>query len=282
MYHLQNMTNKQEFHITVESNGLTAVDLIANESELSRQKIKQAMQKGCVWLENQKTNHIQRLRRAKKILSKDEVVHFYYNPIILNKDPPTAALVSDEGGYSIWNKPAGMLSQGSKWSDHCTINRWAEKHLKPERPAFIVHRLDRAASGLIILAHTKQMAAQFSQLFQQRDIEKHYHVTVKGDFSKCLPAESKLKTLSAEIDGKKAISHVRVLKYNSETKESQLEVQIETGRKHQIRIHLSELSFPVVGDRLYGSVNIEKDLQLKAVSLKFISPIDGSLKSYSL
>ncbi|MEE9327836.1 MAG: RluA family pseudouridine synthase [Cocleimonas sp.] len=276
------MTTKQEFHISVNSSDQTAVDLIANASELSRQKIKQAMQKGCVWLENHKTSHIQRIRRAKKILSKDDVVHFYYNPNVLNTEPPVASLISDEADYSIWNKPAGMFSQGSKWGDHCTIYRWAEKHLKPERPAFIVHRLDRAASGLIILAHTKQIAAQFSQLFEQRNIEKTYHVTVTGDFSKSMTDKSNLKTLNGEIDAKKAISHVRLLEYNTETNESTLEVQIETGRKHQIRKHLSELSFPVVGDRLYGSSNIEKDLQLKAVLLRFKSPIDGKSKSYCL
>ncbi len=52
--------------------------------------------------------------------------------------------------------PYGMLSQGSKWSDHCTIARFAQQHLTPERPVFIVHRLDRAATGLILIAHSKK------------------------------------------------------------------------------------------------------------------------------
>ena len=65
--------------------------------------------------------------------------------------------------------------------DHCTIYRWAEQQLKPERPAFIVHRLDRAASGLIILAHSKKMAQTFSQLFKNHDIQKQYRATVEGE-----------------------------------------------------------------------------------------------------
>ena len=286
---------KNEYHIPVTANKLTTIDVLAEATELSRQKIKQAMQKGCVWLEKgnnkdkeqQKTNqHIQRLRRAKKPLSEGDTVHFYYDEKVLEAEPPEAKLVYDEGNYSIWNKPSGMLSQGSKWGDHCTIYRWAEKQLKPERTAFIVHRLDRAASGLIIIAHKKQIAVQFSKMFQQREVDKYYHATVKGDFSKLLKDDEKIKTISTELDAKKAVSHVMFLEYDATADESLLEVQIETGRKHQIRKHLSGIGFAVVGDRLYGendnAKETQKDLQLSAVRLKFCCPVSGKDRRFKL
>lgn len=275
------MSHKNEYHIPVELEDTTAVELLANNNtNLSRQKIKQVMQKGCVWLEKDK--YIQRLRRAKKTLSQGDILHFYYAPEILDTVPPEATLISDVGDYSIWNKPSGMLSQGSKWGDHCTINRWAEKHLKPERPAFIVHRLDRAARGLILLAHKKKVATQFAQMFKDREIEKHYQVEVEGDFISATLDNEKTKTISTKIGNKMATSHVRLIKYNKELDVSLLNVQIETGRKHQIRIHLSGFGFPVVGDRLYGSRKSAKDLQLAAILLKFKCPVTGEMQCFTL
>jgi len=284
---------KTEYHINIEKDEITAVEWLANEmlkEKLSKNALKEIMQKGCVWIETKDAQgqlYTQRLRRAKKILKKGDTLHCYYDEKVLNTEPPTAILVSDEDGYSIWNKPAGMLSQGSKWGDHCTIYRWAEKHLQPERAAFIVHRLDRAASGLIILAHKKQVATQFSVLFQQRLIKKHYRVIVTGDFSKLLQKDNKKITVNNELDGKNAISHFSLLSYNAGDDTSQLEVAIETGRKHQIRKHLSQLGYPVMGDKLYGepkddSKTAQTELQLTATTLSFECPITQQKKDYKI
>ena len=276
---------KDEYHILVEIEGTTAVDVLAEVSILSKQKVKQAMQKGCVWLEKsgeqgEKKQYTQRLRRAKKVLAAGETLHFYYDEGILNTEPAEAVLISDKGDYSIWHKPSGMLSQGSKWGDHCTIYRWAEKHLKPERPAFIVHRLDRAASGLIIIAHKKQTAAAFGKLFQNHEIDKRYRVSVEGDFSSILEGDETSKTIDSEIDNKPAVSHVVFINYDKKSDESIVEIKIETGRKHQIRKHLFENGFPVVGDRLYGSGKLLKNLKLQAISLRFVCPVSGLKEEY--
>ena len=285
---------KSEFQLVVPSNDMSVVTLLEetfleSDISLSRQEIKQIMQKGCVWLDNGK--YTRRLRRAKKALSKGDKLFCYYDESVLSEVPPDATLISDEGEYSIWNKPAGMLSQGSKWGDHCTIHRWVEKHLKPERQAFIVHRLDRAASGLIILAHKKKVAAKFSLMFKNREIEKHYAVTVVGDLKYYAGFDKSLKdnvlTIDQGLDGKVAISHIKLLAYNSDKNESILDVHIETGRKHQIRQHLSGIGYPVVGDRLYGDtkdLKREEDthLQLNAVSLNFICPVKDKNKSYKI
>ena len=204
-------------------------------------------------------------------------LHIYYDETVLNQQAENAILIADEHLYSIWYKPYGMLSQGSKWGDHCTINRWAEKNLKPQRSAFIVHRLDRAATGLIIIAHQKKIAAYFSNLFQQRQINKRYQAIVHGQF----PEYNKL---DGEIGGKPALSHATALKYNELLDQSLLEISIETGRKHQIRRHLSEAGFPIVGDRLYGDMKNEgnKDLCLTSCYLSFNSPVNGENMVYML
>ena len=261
-----------EKHLCVNSTTTNAIALLEDNTSLSKARIKQAMQKGAVWLERGK--QIKRLRRADKVLQLNDQLHFYYNERLLEQKPAHAELIADEGSYSIWYKPYGMLCQGSRWGDHCTIYRWAEQHLEPQRPAFIVHRLDRAASGLIVIAHQKKTAAYFSALFQQRKITKRYQAMVSGEFPEKI-------TLTTPIDGKPSISHIKRLDYSDQ--QSLLEVQIETGRKHQIRRHLSEYGFPIIGDRLYGEQNSESgsNLQLVSCHLSFISP-NGENSYYSL
>ena len=265
---------KFEQHLEINHSDKTAVDAFEQSTELTRQAIKQAMTKGAVWLTRNKST--QRIRRANKPLKPGDELHLYFDPKVLEAQPQAAILLADEDIYSIWAKPYGMLCQGSKWGDHCTINRWVEKNLEPQRPSFIVHRLDRAARGLIIIAHQKKIAAYFSHLFQSRDIEKKYQALVEG----CFPSELKL---DSDIENKPALSHAKSIAYNSQTDQSLVEVTISTGRKHQIRRHLSEAGFPIVGDRLYGQGNeSSSDLCLTSVYLSFTSPVDGIKKIYTL
>lgn len=268
-----------EKHITITEPQTLAIDILASATGLSKQVLKQAMQKGAVWLST--GARTQRIRRAKRLLQSGDILHLYYNPTILSQQPPKAELICDEGPYSVWNKPSGMWSQGSKWSDHCTISRWAEQHLMPQRPAFIVHRLDRAAQGLLLLAHQKTAAQKFSQLFHDRQIDKRYHIWVHG----CFPAEATAEQpilVDTAIDGRSARSTFSLLAYNKENNRSLLAVSIETGRKHQIRRHSASLGFPVVGDRLYGKQMDTEDLQLTAVSMRFQCPFTQTMKYYSL
>ena len=263
-----------EYHLDIVDDAVDPVALLASESGLSKQKIKQAMQKGAVWITDNKGT--QRLRRQSKKVNSGTTLHFYCDLEVLNGVAEDAILVTDEGDYSVWYKPRGMLSQGSKWGDHCAINRWVEQHLEPQRPAFTVHRLDRFASGLILIAHKKKTATLLSNLFQKKEINKQYKVIVHGEF----PAET--VTYENNIDDKHAVSHVSLLEFNKENNTSLVQVDIETGRKHQIRIHLSEAGFPVIGDRLYGKNDEGIDLQLTAYKLFFISPVDGKEKLYIL
>lgn len=276
---MSEILSKFEKHIEVTCNHVLAVDLLALHTPLSKQSLKKIMQKGAVWLT--KGNKTQRLRRAKKELRKGEVIHIYYDPHILNQAPLSPTLICDEGAYSLWHKPSGLLSQGSKWGEHCTITRFAEQNLTPERNSFVVHRLDRAANGLILIAHEKNAAAKFSKLFQNRLIEKRYHIWVKGAFKETVTSNLPV-TVDSEIDGRSAVSHFSFLHYDAKLDRSLLDVSIDTGRKHQIRRHSALLGFPVIGDRLHGVSDGKEDLQLTAYYLGFICPYTQVKKSFNL
>ena len=270
------MTERQKFerHLDIAESGCDAASLLSAASGLSKTAIKQVMKKGAVWLST--ATGTQRIRRADKQLPQGAVLHLYYDEIVLQQQPSAAQLIADEGDYSVWFKPYGMLSQGSKWGDHCTIYRWAEQHLTPQRSAYVVHRLDRAASGLILMAHSKKTATAFSRLFRERKIEKTYQARVTGKLAQAM-------TIDTALDDKKAVSHVTPLAYDESRDESVVKVNIETGRKHQIRRHLAQAGYPIVGDRLYGNAELtgEDNLALVACTLSF-SLEDDNPKSYQL
>lgn len=267
--------NRIEHHVQVESTGETAVDLLQRAIGLPKGRIKSVMTKGAVWLTRGKST--QRLRRATRKLQPGDELHLYYDENVLAEVPAEPTLVADAGEYSVWYKPYGLRSQGSKWGDHCTVTRWAEQHLRPERPAFVVHRLDRAANGLILVAHTKRTAAALSEIFKRRKIEKRYRAWVAGDFSE----HPDPLRLDEPVDGKNATSEFSFVQ--GENGRSLLDVRIATGRKHQIRRHLAGMGFPVIGDRLYGSGEQDGvDLQLTAYLLAFRCPVANKKVEYRL
>ncbi len=258
----------------VDQDGKFAIDVLSAHTPLSRQKLKEAMTKGAIWLKKT-TGARRRLRRAKTSLAKGDLLELHYDAHILASQVPDPELIVDKLDYSVWYKPQNMFSQGSKFADHCAITRWVEKNHYPKRAVYLVHRLDRAASGLMLLAHKQQAAAKLSKLFSTRKIEKRYSVTVAGNFDLPLPF-----VMDSPIDGK--FAHSTVLQAKPGTIQSDLVVEIKTGRKHQIRRHLSELGWPVLGDSLYGDGQQTESLHLVASYLAFVCPVSNAPVEYQI
>ena len=260
------MSAPTDFHAIVTSTDDDPRVLLVAASQLPQAVVAAAMTSGAVWL---KTRHgIRRLRRRSAKLSVGDEIFLNYDPAVLAQSCPPAELVQDGGRWSVWDKPGGMRSQGSRWGDHTTLSRHAETHLLPQRDAFIVHRLDLAARGLMLLAHDKKAAAHLSKQFADRTVEKRYRAIVRGNF----PASDNPQTYTGEIDGKAAHTQVWQLQFDPSLNRTSLMVDIKTGRKHQIRRHLADAGFPIVGDRLYGSGDDEEDLCLYACLLAFDDP----------
>ncbi len=259
-----------ELHLLINQPQIAADFLyhacLAHNFPLSKAQIKLVMQKGAVWLTDK--GKTKRLRRAKTQLSSGQELHLYYNEAALSDDFSHPTLIADCGDYSLWYKPSGMMSQGSKWGDHSTIARFAELNLSPQRPAFLVHRLDRATQGIIVVAHSKRGVRELTGLFEQRKITKKYQAVVQGYFDG-------VREYKTDIDGRSAYTKASLLRYDIDTEYSLVDVEIGTGRKHQIRRHLSDDGFAIVGDRLHGDAdgNTECDLQLCAYSLAFECPL---------
>lgn len=268
--------------LTVDSDSsqLKVSQLLASHTELSQAKIKDAMQKGAVWL--LRGNDKRRLRRASKPLKIGDRLELNYNAELLGQIVPEPQLIHDEKQYSVWFKPYGLYCQGSRWGDFASINRWVEVNLpkiinSSERPVYLVHRLDRATTGLILLCHSKTAARLFSAMFEEGKMDKRYQAIVHGNFS-AIPPDYEV---DKKVDGKAAKSIFSYADKND--KYSLLNVKLLTGRKHQIRQHLNSLGHPIVGDRLYGiDTSDDRDLQLQSVSLRFTCPISQTEQYYSV
>lgn len=266
----------QEFHLTVNADGERAIDVLMAHCELPKQRLKDALNKGAVWLRQGNGGREQRLRRATKNLRRGDRLDLYYDADLLQRTTPPALLVADETAYSIWHKPAGMLAQGTRYGDHCALLRWSEQHFTPARACFLVHRLDREAEGLMLIAHNPKAADAFSQLWQKHQVSKQYAVTVEGEVS----GDGRIDT---PLDGKESATEYTVLGFDAEHKRTELAVTLITGRKHQIRRHFAGIGFPVVADYRYGQpARAGETLALRAVSLQFRCPLSGRERSYRI
>lgn len=269
--------NANEFHLTIGVDEIRAIDALVEHSGLPKQRLKDAMNKGAVWLKQQGKRAEQRLRRATKTLRRGDALSLYYDSELLARSVPEPQLIADERLYSVWHKPAGMLAQGTRFGDHCALLRWCEQRF-PGRACFLIHRLDREAEGLMLIAHQQKAAHLLSTLWQQQRISKHYEVLAEGNVGD--PGHS--IHIHAPLDGKDSATTVTVRGFDRDTERSVLDITLITGRKHQIRRHLAGIDHPVVGDYRYGARHRGENLALRAVALRFQCPLSKRERDYRI
>ena len=258
--------------VTPDDEGCDAATLLATLSKLPKQRIKDAMTKGAVIL---KRKQGKRLRRAKETLCVGDQLSLYYDDNLLSLTPPEGSYcIKRLKSYSVWYKPAGLMSQGTAFGDHLALQRLVEQQFNC--PVFLIHRLDRETAGIMLFAHTKATAATLSRMFEQHLIEKTYLTSVLGQIDE-------KGTINDPLDNKPAITHYSRIDYDTESNQSQLHIRLETGRLHQIRRHLASIGHPVIGDPRYGSGNKNRDgLQLIAKELSFECPETRRVVRYSI
>ncbi|MFA6235830.1 MAG: RluA family pseudouridine synthase [Bacteriovorax sp.] len=240
---------------------LVLIEFLEKHSGLSKTMLKKVLNNGSVWVRLFKTAKLARNRRATQELTEESSVEFYYDPKLAAMTVPVAIEVFKSREWGLWYKPQGLLSQGTEFGDHCSILRQIEK---AKNKAWLVHRLDREAHGLMLFAYTKKAAALFSELWQKHDVRKIYKATVLG-----VVLEN--GEINFPLDGKDAKTTYTVLEKGTHTTE--LLVEIHTGRLHQIRRHMDMIGHPVLGDPKYGAGNKNtKGLSLMAYKLQFIDP----------
>lgn len=189
----------------------------------------------------------------------------------------------------IVNKRAGDITQGDKTGDK-PLSDVVKEYIKDKYNKAgnvylgVVHRLDRPTSGVIIFARTSKALERLNKMLRDQEIHKTYWAIVKNhpkkekstlvNYLKKNPKNNKSSVFQKEIEGsKKAILHYSVLKKLDNY--ALLEIDLETGRHHQIRAQLSNIGYPIKGDLKYGSNRSNKDgsIHLHAKKIAFMHPV---------
>ena len=191
--------------------------------------------------------------------------------IVVDEVLPEVEVIASTPEWIAVNKPSGMPVQPP--ADRSA--RSMEELLRLRSPEiYLIHRIDTPTSGVVLFACTRASAARLSQLFSSREMRKTYLAAIDSPLTEPV-------SIATEIDGRSATTLIRPAGGRL------IEAQIETGRTHQIRIHLGSIGRPVVGDRRYGGSRASR-LMLHAWKLEhesigtLVAPVPGAFESFRL
>ena len=200
-------------------------------------------------------------------------------------------IIFQDENVLILNKPSGILVQPDEAGGDSIISRvWSVTGLKS---AAAVHRLDRNTTGILIVAlHGKSLRA-LEEVFKLRKVKKFYRAIVVGKTPEKITIEAPLlkdaekNIVKVSDEGLKAVTICKTLATSEDKKISLVELELQTGRTHQARVHMAHTGHPILGDRKYGNFEINKLMKnikrpmLHAYELEFPNLPDESLKSIS-
>lgn len=209
-----------------------------------------------------------------------------------NESPLAKFIIFENDELLVMNKPAGLLSIASDSERDNTAYRLATQYMRDNNPrsrVFIVHRLDRDTSGVLLFAKNEQIKLQLQDNWANVVKTRGYTAIVEGIPEK---SEDVLRSWLRESekahrvfesdkpgDGLEAITQYRVVR--SSATHSMLDIRLMTGRKNQIRVQMSGIGHPVVGDKRYGATtNPLKRLALHAHLLEIEHPVTGEFMSF--
>ena len=239
-----------------------------------------------------KTNYskskIKSLFKYKKVLVNNKVIGKlpykvkFNDEIIINLDKEISIpfkIIYEDENILVVDKKAGQLTIGTSTSDVDTLYRSVRKYANDCKfQVFIVNRLDKETSGIVMFAKSERIKMLYQDNWNEIVLKRGYIAVVEGVIKKdgrienLLLEENNTFVHSSKI-GKKAITNYKVLRHND--KYTLLDINIETGRKNQIRVHMSELGYPIVGDKKYGSnINPIKRMCLHSYILKLYNPLE--------
>ena len=258
--------------IKVLNNG-SIISILGSEG-FGKNKVKSLIKLGFVYVNGNKLNKL-----PFNVDSGDEIV-------IDDSFKCDLEIIYEDDNYLVVNKPNGLLtistSNVNKYSEN-TLYRMVREYLNNKHEfAFIVNRIDKETSGIVIFVKQEWLKRKLQDNWNDVVKDRKYmalvsgKITKKGRIDNYLYEDKLTVSHSTNIGGKRAITNYCPIKYND--KYTLLDINIETGRKNQIRVHMSEMKHPVVGDKKYYSKdNSFKRMMLHHYEISLINPVNNKL-----
>lgn len=275
--------------VKVEVNGVRLDKFLAEKLDLSRNKIQKLIEEEKILVNNEIVNSSYKVSVNDLILVNDKLD---YSVNLVGEDIPLDILYEDDY-LLIINKPSGMVTHPAPGNYTGTlvnalIGKYQLSH-NDIRPG-IVHRLDKDTSGLMVVAKCDKVHELLGEMMKKHEVKRTYLALVEGTFNHetgTIDApigrddKNREKMKVTDINAKDAVTHFKVLnRYNNATL---IECNLETGRTHQIRVHMAYINHPVVNDPVYGKRISDNDFGqlLHSTKIEFIHPITNKTISFT-
>lgn len=256
----------------IVKNNAKLLEYLYDNLDMSKKKIKSYLTHGAIYINNNKvTRYDYELLPGMKIdIDTKNRTSLLFD--ILYEDDYIIAV----------NKPSDLLTIATKKEKEKTLYHYVSEYLKRKNKSnrvFIIHRLDKETSGVLVFAKDEKTKNLFQKNWNELVKLREYTAVVHGKMPKksdrlvnrLLETKTNLVYVTKKEEGREAITNYQVLKENKNY--SLLKINIETGRKNQIRVQLAHICNPIVGDNKYGTEKSKKRLYLHANKLKFFYPI---------
>lgn len=276
--------------IVFESEENQRIDaFISSKKDISRVTVQRLIKEDKILVNNTKTKSSYKVKIGDEISIEEEKP----KEIEIKAENIPVPILYEDNDIIVVNKPKGMVVHPASGNYDGTLVNAIMSICKDSlsgiggeiRPG-IVHRLDKDTSGVIIIAKNDKAHINLSEQIKNHEVEKTYIALVRGivkenEATIDMPiarSTKDRKKMAVSKNGKRAVTHFKVIKRYPKDNCTLLEVKIETGRTHQIRVHLSHIGYPIIGDEVYSNGKNKwgiKGQALHAKSLEFKHPITG-------
>lgn len=239
----------------------------------SKNNIKSLLKNECIYINNKK------VAKYNYLLKENDILYIKYKTSNLD-------IIYEDNNIIVIDKPSGLLTISNEKEKVKTLYHYVLEYLKKKKQkVFIIHRLDKDTSGIVIFAKNEKIKKLYQDNWNDLVIKRGYIAVVCGktkdnDTIKSYLKENSNMMVYSSKDGKLAITHYEKLKSNN--KYTMVQVYIDTGRKNQIRVHMKENGTPIIGDKKYGCKdNTLKRLGLHSNILIIKNPINNNILKFS-